>query len=485
LDKLLRDSYDSIVKRRRLRNHSTETEFCDIPKPVLAVGFALEQPLRDATLACSASGISKQLEYNICGEPTIAPPDKPQPTEFQKNKLRLRYGKSSAIRLAEKIVGKNTPSPNDTPKSIDDLSAVIDGDTANTKTLRTTELDRRLAELLVDRGILNKWQTAQLLEGRTKFTLGNYLILNAIGKGGYGHVFLGREGVVGESEVDQAITQNQTDSKSDLKPLVALKVLPLAKTTPELLERFRNEITLQKRLCHQNLVRFIDSGHDGSVDFMVHEFIDGGDVKALLQREGVIPYDIAAVIITELSKGVQYLHDQGIIHRDIKPANILISSAGEAKLIDFGLSVDFNCSRAQNDKTQLESESQFDKDVDKMSVDKIAGTIDYVAPDQICNPSEPIPAWDIYSIGCSFYQLLTGKVPFPKGNMKQKLAAHVNIEPTDPRVFNQSIPFHIAELILLMLAKDPTKRIKSANEIIERLSHWLPPDGLTGQLICT
>jgi serine/threonine protein kinase len=348
-----------------------------------------------------------------------------------------------------------------------------------------TELDRRLAAALVNRGILNRWQTTQLLEGRTKFTLGSYWILNAIGKGGYGHVFLGCEYKIDVKKNKPHPPKFLPSDHVDYKPPVALKVLPLTKSTAELSERFRNEITLQKRLRHPNLVRFIDSGHDGNVDYMVHEFIDGGDVKTLLQKEGVIPYDISAAIIVELAKGVQYLHEQGIIHRDIKPANILISSDGKAKLIDLGLSVSYDVNGKKSGTISLDESSQFEKEIAKMNAGKIAGTVDYVAPDQIRNPNEPTPVWDIYSIGCSFYQLLTGRTPFPKGELKQKLYAHVNIEPTDPRVFNQSIPFDVAEIALEMLEKDPTKRIQSAKEIVEKLSSWIPPDGLAGQLICT
>jgi hypothetical protein len=409
--------------------------------------------------------------------------------EFQQNNVRLRYGGLSAIRTSKKNIESDSLTPNDSAKSIDektidDYFAALDGETTSENELLMTELDRRLAAALVSRGILNRWQTAQLLEGRTKFTLGKYWILNAIGKGGYGHVFLGCEYNIDMKKGKPNPPKFLMSDHAEYKPPVALKVLPLAKSTEELSERFRNEITLQKRLRHPNLVRFIDSGHDGNVDYMVHEFIDGGDVKTLLQKEGVIPYDIAAAIIVELSKGVQYLHDQGIIHRDIKPANILISSVGKAKLIDLGLSVSYDVNREKTKAEILDEGSQFERAIDKMNVGKIAGTIDYVAPDQIRNPNEPSPAWDIYSIGCLFYQLLTGRTPFPKGDLKQKLSAHVNMMPTDPRVFNQLIPYDVSAIVLLMLEKTPSKRIQSAREIVEKLSAWIPPDGLAGQLIC-
>jgi serine/threonine protein kinase len=428
----------------------------------------------------------KKIPHDAPAKPlfqSLPPKSKTQLTEFKQSITQLRYGKSSAIRAVSKVVDDNAAPINDQSKTIDNFSAAVDGETTNNNKSQMTEIDRRLAESLVNLGILNKWQTAQLWAGRTKFILGNYWILNAIGMGGYGHVFLGCECSIDAKKGKPLPPKlSLSHDEAEYKSPVALKVLPLTKSTAELSERFRHEITLQKRLCHPHLVRFIDSGHDGNVDFMVHEFIDGGDVKTLLQREGVIPYDVAAAIISDLAKCVQYLHEQGIIHRDIKPANILISTAGKAKLIDLGLSVEYDINCVGDGAIQSNEASQWDRDFDKMNTGKIAGTIDYVAPDQIRNPAEPIAGWDIYSIGCLFYQLLTGKVPFPKGDMKQKLFSHLNLEPLDPRVLNQSIPFHIAQLTLSMLNKDPTKRIQSAQEIVEKLSPWLPQNGLAEQL---
>ncbi|MDR2169825.1 MAG: serine/threonine protein kinase [Planctomycetaceae bacterium] len=479
------------------------------------------------------------------------------PAEFKRNCVRLRYGKLSSVRLAgganfwgdNVFFGKGDGNGNvnvngnvnnnvNTNINVNvnngggqNSFAALDGGFVGgvDEGLRLTELDYYFAEALVSCGVLNRWQVTQLLAGRTKFTLGKYWILDAIGGGGYGHVFLGCEYGVDVCGKPYPLELLLSSGGGD-GALVALKVLPVIKSTVELSERFRNEIGLQRRLRHPNLLRFIDSGHDGNVDYMVHEFIDGGDVKMLLQSEGEIQYDVAAAIIVELSKAVQYLHDCGIIHRDIKPANILLSSSGVVKLIDLGLSVECGADRVSgvsgvnsvNGVNNVNGVNSVDgivgKDVEVIEnfgagtgygenylggettgvnatasvgvsvssgAGKIAGTIDYVAPDQIRNPSEPSPLWDIYSIGCVFYQLLTGKPPFPSGDLKQKLAAHVATEPLDPRVFNQTIPFHIAEITLAMLEKNPAKRIQSAQEIVEKLTAWIPPDGLEKQIIST
>lgn len=363
---------------------------------------------------------------------------------------------------------------------LDDSDASLDGESDGNKAERITDMDRRLADELIRRGFLNHWQSVQLLDGRTKFTLGDYWVLDAIGKGGYGHVFLGRE--------DRKSRKRQPGGPPEIfgaEQYVALKVLPLAKTTPELTRRFLHEIDIQKDLCHPNLVRFLESARDGNVHYMVHEFVDGGDLKHLLQREGRLPYDVAALIVSHLADALDYLHGRGIVHRDVKPANVLLSSDGFAKLIDMGLAVPFDRKALSFSSAMPEESAVLEKQIDKAThrTGKVAGTVDYMAPDQIRNSSEPSPAWDIYSLGCTFYQILTGTVPFPNGDAKQKFRAHLQVSATDPRVFDQSIPFDIVEVVRSMLAKDPGGRIRSAEEIVRRLAPWIPPSGFSGNIV--
>lgn len=371
--------------------------------------------------------------------------------------------------------------------SVDNSNASLDGEAptphlVGTPALADAEADRRFADELVRRGILNHWQARQLLDGRTKFRLGDYRVLDAIGKGGYGHVFLGRE----EKNVRKSRAGQPIDP---LEQFVALKVLPLAKATPELTERFLHEIDVQKDLqrdaVHPNLVRFIDSGRDGNVHFMVHEFIDGGDLRLLLVREEKLPIGLAAAIVAQIASGIQFMHDYGIVHRDIKPANVLLSGDGNAKLTDLGLSIAFERQLIVPKETESEESTVLEGQIDRATGigGKIAGTIDYLAPDQIRNPTQPTPLWDIYSLGCTFYRMLTGVVPFSIGDPKQKLLARLRQDAKDPRIFNQAIPFDIAKLIREMLAKEPEKRISSAAEVAERLAPWTPPLGLAEQLV--
>ncbi len=241
---------------------------------------------------------------------------------------------------------------------------------------------------------------------------------------------------------------------------MALKVLPLAKATPELTRRFLHEIEIQKNLSHSNLVRFLGSGRDGNVHYMVHEFIDGGDLRELFHREGVLSIDVVAPFLSQIARGIHYLHENGIVHRDIKPANVLLVSTGEAKLTDLGLSLPFGQAVLTGTATDT-------------VISTVAGTVDYMAPDQILDPAHPAPAWDVYSLGCTLYQLLTGTVPFSRSDAQQKLRARVQADAKDARIHHQAIPFDVADLLRSMLARNPVER-PTASEVARRLNAWCP-----------
>jgi len=408
---------------------------------VLASGLVPEEPLNELVrfLQDRAAGNESTLDSILYDISAV----KPMSLEQQQRPAKLRRTFKH-----ESIQDENAP--------LNPADATLDASENDHKN-RTPE-ETLLAEELFRLGFLNRWQTEQLLEGRTKFSLGNYRIIDALGKGGYGYVFLGRN--------------------PSQEHYAAVKVLPITKATPKLAQQFMHEIELQKDLRHPNLVRYIESGQDSNVNYMVHEFMDGGDVRSLLRQETMLPIDTAAVITAQIARAVQFLHENGIVHRDIKPANILLSSEGTAKLIDLGLAtlMDAQC---------VDTESS----VDNRSLDsaiiasgRVAGTVNYVSPDQIRAPSCPLPSWDIYSLGCTLYQMLTGVVPFPLGDSQEKFRAKLYSEPKDARVYNQSIPFDIADLLRSMLTPNRSNRIASARYVAERLEAWTPPEGLTRNL---
>ncbi len=296
--------------------------------------------------------------------------------------------------------------------------------------------DRQLADRLVEMNLLNPWQAKQLLDGRTKFNLGPYQIIDSIGQGAMGQVFKARHG-----KIDR---------------VVAVKVLPRDKATPEAVANFTREIRALARLDHPKLVAALDAGQEGSVWYLVTEYVPGMDLRKLVREKGPLDVRSAARIISQAAEGLQYAHAQGVIHRDVKPGNILVSPDGEAKLSDLGMAGSLGAD-AENDPRH----------------GKIAGTADYLSPDQVRDPWNPTPGWDIYSLGCTLYYAVTGKVPFPGGTTADKARAHCALRPLDPRRLNPRLSADFVDLMADMMAKEPAERIATAEEVIARLAPFL------------
>lgn len=294
---------------------------------------------------------------------------------------------------------------------------------------------QRLADKLVEQGLLNRWQTHQLLQGQTQFHLGPYRIVDSLGRGGMGHVF--------RADHDALARQ------------VAIKVLPLDRSTPEAVANFTREIRAQAMLDHENLVQAYDAGHDRSVYYLVSEYVPGCDLRRLVRRLGPLDMHTAASIVSQVALGLQHAHDQGLVHRDIKPSNVLVTPDGHAKLSDLGL--------AGSLSANADTDPRYGK---------IVGTADYLSPDHIRSPWTPTPAWDIYSLGCTLYYAVTGKVPFPGGTVADKARAHCQLRPIDPRNFNPSLSVEFVDVIADMMTKDPADRIASASEVVQRLTPW-------------
>lgn len=295
--------------------------------------------------------------------------------------------------------------------------------------------DQQLADRLVEMGKLNPWQAKQLLDGRTKFNLNKYWIIDSIGQGGMGHVFKGKHSITGR--------------------VVAIKVLPLGKSTPEAIENFTRESRTLASLDHNNLVRVLEADQDGNVYYFVTEYVPGADLRKLVRRDGALSMRVGAKIISQVAQGLQHAHDAGLIHRDIKPGNILVTPEGNAKLSDLGLAGPLE-GNAENDPRY----------------GKIVGTADYLSPDHIKSPWDPTPAWDIYSLGCTLYWAVTGSVPFPGGSTAEKARAHCELRPLDPRRLNRSLSTEFVDVMADMMAKDTEERIPSLEEVISRLKPW-------------
>lgn len=153
--------------------------------------------------------------------------------------------------------------------------------------------------------------------------------------------------------------------------------------------------------------------------------------------------------------GLDYAHNQGLVHRDVKPGNILVTPAGDAKVSDVGL-------------------AGFAKDlINDPRAGKIVGTTDYISPEQIRTPLEIQTASDIYSLGCTLYYAVCGKVPFPGGDTTSKLRRHLEETPWHPRRFAIDITEDFVDIIADMMEKDASKRIANAAEVASRLEPWV------------
>lgn len=264
--------------------------------------------------------------------------------------------------------------------------------------------------------------------------LGKYELQKKLGAGGMGAVFLALD--------------------TQLKRTVALKVLPHDKAqNPSLVKRFHSEARAAAQLRHDNIVTVYEAGEADGYNFIALEFIDGIDVADLVQRREVIPVRRATNIIKQAAQALQHAYEAGIVHRDIKPANLMIRRDGVVKLTDMGLA------RAVDDTSQTNI----------TRAGTTVGTVDYMAPEQAQNSKAADTRSDIYSLGCTWFHMLTGQVPFPDGSLTNKLQAHATKPPPDPRTLNPKIPEAVIAVLNRMMAKKPEDRYQTPTELIDDL----------------
>lgn len=320
-----------------------------------------------------------------------------------------------------------------TPEQLDQALAELRSGSAPDMPLVEVD-DAQLAAELIEMGILTSYQVEQIKTGRTKFNLGPYIITDWVGQGGMGHVYKAVHQVMGRES--------------------AVKVLPLTKATPDSINNFNREIRTQARLDHPNLVRAYDAGRDGQVHYLVVEYVPGVDLRKLVRSQGPLTQRQAASVILQAARGLDHAHSRGLIHRDIKPGNILVTSEGIAKVSDLGLAGFMQ-----------------EADTDPRA-GKVVGTADYLSPEQIRSPGDITHTTDIYSLGCTLYYAVCGKVPFPGGTARDKARRHLDETPWHPRRFNPELNEEFVDVIADMMEKDPKSRIQTAAEVVARLEQW-------------
>ena len=298
--------------------------------------------------------------------------------------------------------------------------------------------DKAIADLLVERSQLTRFQADQMLLGRGRLTLGQYVIVDQVGHGGMGQVFKAKHRMMGR--------------------FVAVKVLPKAKWTTETEAAFRREIEMLGRLDHENLVHAHDANFDAGVYYLVTEIVPGLDLRRHVRRYGPLDEVMAASVISQAARGLAYAHAIGVVHRDVKPGNILVRDDGRVKVSDLGL-----------------AGTVFDVG-EEGGPRRISGTMDYMAPEQIRHPERIHPSADIYSLGCTLYFAVTGKVPFPDGTREEKAKRHLSAEPAPIRELAPQVSPPFAQVVAAMMRKDPRERVASAEAVIEMLRPWTPAE---------
>ncbi|MFN7813155.1 MAG: serine/threonine-protein kinase [Planctomycetia bacterium] len=295
--------------------------------------------------------------------------------------------------------------------------------------------DKGVAELLVKQRILTRFQAREMLAGRRRFRLGQYTVLDEIGRGGMGQVFLAEHALMGRE--------------------VAVKVLPRARATPEYEAAFRREIRMLAGLDHENLVRALDAGYDAKVYYLVTEFVPGFDLRKQVRRYGPLDALAAGAVMTQAARGLAYAHEHGVVHRDVKPGNLLVTQEGRVKVLDLGL-----------------AGSAFDPETQQPG--RVIGTMDYMAPEQIRAPESAGPAADVYALGCTLYFALTGQPPFAGGSRKEKAQRQLHEQPVPVQQVAPGVDPGLARLLEAMMRKSPAERIPSARELIDLLRPWTP-----------
>jgi hypothetical protein len=297
----------------------------------------------------------------------------------------------------------------------------------------------RLAAVLVKRGVVTNFQAKLLLAGKYRgFRIGQYVIRDQLGQGGMGAVYL---------------AEHET-----LRRRVALKVLSKADAAgPAGVERFMREARSAAALDHPNIVRLFDVGRQGSLHYLVMEYVDGQTLEQVLTR-GPIPCGRAAEYIAQAAAGLQHAYEKGFVHRDIKPANLMLARNGTIKILDMGLARSYDGG---------------DRLTELLDQGVILGTADFISPEQAINSPDVDTRSDVYSLGATFYALVTGRPPF-EGNTTQKLLQHQMREAPLLNELDPTFPDGLADVVAVMMAKRPEDRFQTPAEVIAALAPWVP-----------
>lgn len=307
---------------------------------------------------------------------------------------------------------------------------------------------RGLARELIQRGWLTPYQANQIFQGKgNELTLGQYIIRERLGEGGMGLVFKAKH-----RRMDR---------------IVAIKVIRKEHVAhSDALRRFLREMQAIASMSHPNIVMAYDGDMVGDTHFFAMEFVDGSDLGSLLKQHGAPPVPVACDYLRQAALGLQHAHEKGMVHRDIKPSNLLVTRPATGSATPWGSVVkllDLGVARLHEPPGGLESISALTKE------GRVVGTPDYMAPEQAANSAKADIRSDLYSLGCTFYCLLAGQVPFPGGTPMEKLLKHRTDQPTPVEQYRPDVPLGVAALLRKLMAKRPEDRFSTPAELVQAL----------------
>ena len=268
--------------------------------------------------------------------------------------------------------------------------------------------------------------------------LGSFRIESILGSGAMGIVYLGVHEEKGRRAAIKVISADQIGKGNAY-------------------ERFVREATILEQFRHPNIVRYLARGRASGINYYAMEFVEGQTVDHILTGKGSLPWREVVALGIQVCDALDYAHKRSIIHRDLKPSNLMLAANGQLKLTDFGIAKDL-------------------EGVDLTATGRTLGTAAYMSPEQIRGTFEISHKTDLYALGCVFYQLLTGEMPFTGTTPVVMMHAHINSPIPRPSAKTQEIPRALDNLIVALMAKEPSDRPFDALAVAESLRDLVRKD---------